>query len=74
MNKEDRLAQKMVKQLFGLSIEELGTLRPLWLKEVEYSDRSEELQECCNGFIDLVIQCKLEGLVGKYARNDSRTG
>jgi len=74
MNKEDRLTRKMIEQLFGLSIEELETLRPLWLKEVEYSDCSVELQECCNGLIDLVIQCKRERGVEKYAENDSCTG
>jgi len=74
MNKEDRLAWKMIEQLFSLSIEELETLRPLWLKEVGYSDRSVELQECCNGLIDLVIQSKQEELGGEYAENDSCTG
>ncbi len=74
MNKEDRLARKMIEQLFGLSIEELETLRPLWLKQVEHSDRSVEIQECCNGLIDLVIQCKREELGEDYAENDSCAG
>lgn len=67
----EEMIVKILKMSIGLSIEELESLRSLWIKEVKGIDQSEELQHSCNKFMDLVIQFKREILEGEYAEKSS---
>ena len=70
----EEMIVKLLKMSTDLSIEELESLRSLWIKEINAVDQSEELQHSCNKFMDLVIQFKRENLEGEYAENDSNAG
>ncbi len=74
MSRAEEMIVKLLKVSIYLSIEELESLRSLWIKEVNVVDQSEEMRHSCNKFMDLVIQFKKENLEGKYAKNGSSVG
>lgn len=74
MSIAEEMIVKLLKMSIGLSIEELESLRAIWIKEVMNVDQSEELQYSCNKFMDLVIQFKKENLEGEYEKLDSCVG
>lgn len=71
MSKAEEMMVKLLKDTLDFSLEELESLRLMWLKEVKAVDQSEELQYSCNKFMDLVIQFKKENLEGDYAKKCS---
>ncbi len=71
MSIAEEMIVKLLKMSMNLSLEELESLRSLWIKEVKGIEQSEELQSSCNKFMDLVIQFKREILEGEYAENSS---
>ncbi|MDR1547841.1 MAG: hypothetical protein LBT06_04540 [Hungatella sp.] len=74
MSIAEEMIVKLLKMSIDLSIEELESLRSLWIKEINAVDQSKELQHSCNKFMDLVIQFKKENLECEYAKNDSCVG
>ncbi len=71
MSIAEEMIVKFLKMSINLSIEELESLRSIWLIEVKAVDQSEELQHTCNKFMDLIIQFNKKNLEGEYAENGS---
>lgn len=76
MSKADETIVELLKSLVCYSVEELESMRQLYLKDIEDVDNSdmlEVLQHCGNKCFDLVIRIKRKELEGEYAENDSCT-
>ena len=74
MSIREEIIVRLLEKAMDLSVEELESLRLIWLKELKAVDQKPELQHACNKCMDLIIQCKQEISEGEYAEKNSCAG
>ncbi|MEY8356510.1 hypothetical protein AALB39_24605 [Lachnospiraceae bacterium 54-53] len=74
MSIREEMIIRLLEKSMDLSLEELESLRLMWLKGLPDIDQKQELQHACNKFMDLVIKFKQEISEGEYAENDFSAG